>query len=72
MLFDFRIEAIEIAQVLRVALNAGRVLADRVDRRRKFPFPPSSDEDVGASFTNSFAVARPIPLLPPVTNAILP
>jgi len=67
-----RKQPIQIAKVRHVSLYARDISADLPYRRSQLRIAAPSYEDVRASLTNSFAVARPMPLLPPVMSAIFP
>ncbi len=68
---DLREEAVKIVEVRHVSLYAGDISSDLLYRPSQLRITAPRDEDVRApSFTNCFAVARPMPLLPPVMSAI--
>jgi hypothetical protein len=67
-----REQPVEVGEVRDVALNSRHASADRRFGFVQFRLPARGDEDVRAFFDNLFAVARPIPLLPPVTTATFP
>src|SRR6266852_130891 len=70
---DLAEEAVEVGMVRNAAPDTGDVVPDLLDGRRQLRLTASSDEHVRApSPTNCSAAASPIPLLPPVTSAILP
>ena len=69
---DLREQAIEVGELGDVALNAGDVAADLFLRRIEFCWRRPVMKTYAPSATNRFAVASPMPLLPPVTSATLP
>src|SRR3989442_5321818 len=65
-------EPIKIAEVRHVALETADISSDLLYRRRQLRITAARDKTYAPSFTNSFDVARPMPLLPPVMSAVLP
>ena len=71
-LFPHRCEQpFEILQLGNVALHAHGAVTYLLDSRCEFLTPPPCYKDLGPSVASSLAVANPIPLVPPVTTAIL-
>ena len=65
-------EAIKIAKVRHVSLYAGHIASDLLYRRSQLRLTAPVMKTYAPSFTNCLAVARPMPLLPPVMSAIFP
>jgi hypothetical protein len=66
-------EPIQITKIRHVSWYACDISSDLFYRRRQLRFTARPVMKTYApSFTNCFAVARPIPLLPPVMSAIFP
>src|SRR6266403_1398434 len=66
------VKAIKVGQFGNVALNARNVAAECLHGLVEFLVSAARDEDKGALFDESFAVANPIPSVPPVMTAVLP
>src|SRR5262249_22213493 len=69
---DLREQAIEIAEIRHVSLYAGYVSSDLLDRRGQFPSRRPVMKTYAPSCSKRFAAVRPMPMLPPATNAIVP
>ena len=69
---DRGVEPVEVFGLAHVTLDAGGLIAEFLDRRVEFGLPAAGDEDVCAFLHESFAVASPIPVVPPVMTAVLP
>jgi len=70
--FDLREQTIDIAELRDVSLDPGDVFPDFFQRRGEFAVTATGDENVRILAYERFAVASPMPLLPPVTSAIFP
>src|SRR5258708_20290956 len=67
-----REQPVEVSEVRDVALNGRHASADRRLRLVQFRLPAPVMKTCAPSSTNLLAVARPIPLLPPVMTATFP
>jgi hypothetical protein len=61
-----------VADVARDGEGAASLVGNFTDEGLQFRLATSGDDDLGACRANSFAAARPIPELAPVTIAALP
>jgi hypothetical protein len=66
------LEPIEIGELGYVTPHCSDVAADQQCSLVQFRLPARGDVDERAFFDERLAVARPIPLLPPVTRATFP
>src|SRR6267143_6878379 len=69
---DGLVKTIKVSQLGNVSLNSRNVGSDCLHGLVEFLLPTPRDEDISTSLTKSFAVANPIPSVPPVMTAILP
>src|SRR5712691_8867602 len=67
---DNLVKTIKVSQLGNVSLNSRNVGADCLHGLVEFLLAAARDEDI--SSTNRFAVANPIPSVPPVMTAVLP
>jgi hypothetical protein len=67
-----RSDTVKIIEVRDISLNGRYILSDQRYRLIQLRLPTPGNKDVGPSFKKRLAVARPIPLLPPVIAATLP
>jgi hypothetical protein len=63
---------VEVGQHRGVGPDAGGSCADAGHGRIEFGLAAAGDEDARPWAASSWAVARPMPVVPPVTSAILP
>jgi hypothetical protein len=66
---DGFVEPIKVSQLGDVSLDAGNIVPNGFRRLVKLLLTTARDEDVGPSSTKSLAVAKPLPVVPPVTTA---
>jgi hypothetical protein len=66
------VQKIEVGQFRNVSLNTSNIAANWFRDLVEFLLATTRDEAVGALFTQSFAVANPIPVVPPVITATFP
>ncbi len=71
-LLDLCVKPVEIGKNRRVRADSSDVGTNGFNRRIEFRLTASGDIDVGAFRDKLLAVARPMPVLPPVTSAIFP
>jgi hypothetical protein len=69
---DALVKTIKVGQLGDVALNSRNVCADCLHGLVGFLLATTRYEDIGTLFDEKFAVANPIPSVPPVMTAVLP
>ena len=69
---DGLVKTIKVGQLGDVALNSRNVCADCLHGLVGFLLATTRYEDIGTLFDEKFAVANPIPSVPPVMTAVLP
>ena len=70
--FNGGIDTVEVCKVGDVTADASNVAFNEFHGGVEFGLAAASDEDIRAFGHKPLAVARPMPLLPPVTRAIFP
>src|ERR1700731_3331582 len=71
LLLNSVIETVDIGELAHIALHAAHAAADLFDCGGERFLTAAGDEDRSAFGCEGLAVARPMPLVPPVTTATL-